>query len=145
MSDNDYLKLDNQVCFPLYAASRKVTKLYQPLLSTIDVTYPQYLVLLLLWEAEQLSVTEIGERLLLETNTLTPLLKRMEVKGIIKRTKSKRDERVIEVTLTNKGITLQDVAATIPVALLEKVSDKFPIERVLKLRDALKEFLAAIY
>ena len=141
---NEYLKLDNQICFPLYAASRKVTKLYQPLLSKIDVTYPQYLVLLLLWEVDTMSVKEIGERLLLETNTLTPLLKRMEVKEIISRNKSKTDERVVEVSLTKMGEDLKEIANSIPIELLEKVSKTFPLERVLKLRDELKEFLAAI-
>ncbi len=115
------LKLENQICFPLYAASRLVTKLYQPILSRWDITYPQYLVFLLLWEKDQLTVSELGECLLLESNTLTPLLKRMESKGYITRTRSTTDERSVQISLTDKGKALQEEARLIPEQIVNSV------------------------
>lgn len=107
MKENDFLKLENQLCFPLYAASRLVTKCYQPLLDEYDFTYPQYLVLLILWETDSVNLKVISEKLHLQSNTLTPLLKRMEDTGLINRTRSQEDERSIIISLTQKGSLLK--------------------------------------
>ena len=144
MQSETLLQLDNQLCFPLYAASRMVTKLYQPLLEKLDITYPQYLILLVLWENDALTVNEIGKKLMLETNTLTPLLKRMEVKDILKRTRSKADERQVIIKLTDKGGSLKQSALCIPAELLEGVADQFPLERVNRLRSDLKVLLEVL-
>jgi len=144
MKGEAMLQLDNQLCFPLYAASRMVTKLYQPLLEKLGITYPQYLILLVLWENDELNVNEIGKKLMLETNTLTPLLKRMEVKGIVKRTRSKSDERRVIVKLADKGDALKQSALCIPLELLEGMTNQFPLERVGRLRDDLNALLKAL-
>ncbi len=115
------LFLSNQLCFPLYAASRLTTKLYTPYLDELGITYPQYLVMLTLWQHEHLTVKEIGEKLFLESNTLTPLLKRLEQKELIKRTRSKTDERTVEISLTTQGEELKDEAKHIP----EKIAESF--------------------
>ena len=107
MKKNDFLKLENQLCFPLYAASRLVTKCYQPLLDELDLTYPQYLVLLVLWETDAVSLKVVSEKLHIQSNTLTPLLKRMEETGLINRTRSQHDERSIIISLTEKGKLLK--------------------------------------
>jgi MarR family transcriptional regulator, organic hydroperoxide resistance regulator len=114
MSDNA-LSLDNQVCFPLYAASHLMTRLYRPLLDQIGLTYPQYLVLLVLWEqSHACSVGDICQRLHLDSGTITPLLKRLESNGLISRTRSPQDERRVFVSLTPQGQQLQQQAAHIP-------------------------------
>jgi DNA-binding MarR family transcriptional regulator len=110
----EQLKLDNQLCFPLYAVSRLITRNYQPYLDNLGITYPQYLVLLVLWENDGLTVNEISRRLILNTNTTTPLLKRLEVLGIVKRQRSGDDERKVLITLTAKGRGMESVAAGIP-------------------------------
>jgi DNA-binding MarR family transcriptional regulator len=119
----DMLKLENQLCFLLYASSREMTKKYKPLLEDLDVTYPQYLVLLLLWEHEVLSVKSIGEELYLDSGTLTPMLKRMEQNGLIKRERSQEDERSVMVSLTEQGKSLKEKAACIPAEIF-KLSNK---------------------
>ena len=106
--------LDNQLCFRLYTASRLLTKAYHPLLSEQGLTYPQYLVLLVLWEKDAQPVNDIAKRLYLETNTITPLLQRMEKGGILTRTKGTKDARQMIVTLTKKGVALQDQLAEVP-------------------------------
>ena len=107
-------KLDNQLCFRLYTASRLITQAYHPLLSEQGLTYPQYLVLLVLWEQDSQPVNDIAKRLLLETNTVTPLLQRMEKEGILLRTKGKQDARQMIVSLTGKGQNLQQKLADVP-------------------------------
>ena len=107
MNKNDLLKLENQLCFPLYAASRLVTKCYQPLLDELEITYPQYLVLLILWETDGVNLKVFSEQLHLQSNTLTPLLKRMEDTGLIERKRSQEDERSIIISLTAKGSRLK--------------------------------------
>ena len=107
-------KLDNQLCFRLYSASRLITQAYHPLLSEQGLTYPQYLVLLVLWEKDAQPVNDIAKRLLLETNTVTPLLQRMEKEGILTRTKSSRDARQMIVSLTRKGKDLQNKLSCVP-------------------------------
>jgi DNA-binding MarR family transcriptional regulator len=118
---NELLKLDNQLCFPLYALSRMFTKAYQPYLQALDITYPQYLVLMLLWEHQELTVKELGEKLLLDSGTLTPLLKRMEQRQWLSRHRDPRDERSVIITLLPAGKELQAPACSIPVHLLEKL------------------------
>ncbi len=117
------LYLEHQLCFPLYAASRLTTKLYTPYLNELGVTYPQYLVLLVLWEHGEQRVREIGKKLLLETNTLTPLLKRLEQMGLVVRERSVTDERSVVVRLTKQGKQLQKTAATIPQKMMEELAD----------------------
>lgn len=108
------LALDDQVCFALYAASRAVTGLYRPVLDTLGLTYPQYLVLLVLWERGQVPVRELGEALSLDYGTLTPLLKRLEAHGLLRRERSAKDERSVLITLTAEGTALRDRASAIP-------------------------------
>ena len=110
-------KLDNQLCFRLYTASRLLTQAYHPLLSEQGLTYPQYLVLLVLWEKDAQPVNDIAKRLYLETNTVTPLLQRMEKEGIISRKKGKEDARQMIVSLTKKGKNLQEGLCTVPLAV----------------------------
>ena len=110
----EQLKLENQICFPIYAASRLITREYQPLLDELGLTYPQYLALMVLWEHNGLSVNDIGQKLLLNTNTVTPLLKRMEAQGLVTRQRSADDERRVIVSLTPQGQALQERAAAIP-------------------------------
>ena len=108
------MKLDNQLCFPLYAAARNVTGLYTPWLKPFGLTYTQYIVFLVLWEKDGVSVTEIGEKLMLDNGTLSPLLKKMEKAGYINRRRSSDDERVVMITLTEEGRALQEKAKDIP-------------------------------
>ncbi|MBE6724442.1 MAG: MarR family transcriptional regulator [Ruminococcaceae bacterium] len=108
------LRLDNQLCFPLYAASREVVKQYHPLLASLNLTYTQYLVMLVLWEKAPVSEKEMGVRLHLDSGTLTPVLKSLEAKGYILRTRSKEDERVVCVLLTDAGAALKNNAGDVP-------------------------------
>ena len=110
-------KLENQLCFRLYTASRLITQAYHPLLSDHGLTYPQYLVLLVLWEKDAQPVNDIAKRLLLETNTVTPLLKRMEAEGIVTRTQGTKDARQTIVKLTAKGRGLQEKLMDVPEAV----------------------------
>ncbi|MBS7565585.1 MarR family transcriptional regulator [Mucilaginibacter sp. Bleaf8] len=119
----DLLKLENQLCFPIYALSRQITNLYRPLLDKLDLTYPQYLVMMLLWEHGQLSVKAIGEQLMLDSGTLTPLLKRMEKRELVTRTRDKQDERIVQIRITKHGEELKEKAKDVPLALLEQ----FPV------------------
>ena len=107
-------KLDNQLCFRLYTASRLITQAYHPLLGEYGLTYPQYLVLLVLWEKDAQPVNDIAKRLVLETNTVTPLLKRMEAEGIVTRSKGTKDARQMIVKLTKKGRDFQKVLTDVP-------------------------------
>ena len=115
--DYDYqeaMKLANQLCFPLYAAARHVTGLYTPVLKPLGLTYTQYIVFLVLWEKDGLTVGEIGEKLLLDNGTLSPLLKKMEQAGYVRRERSREDERVVVITLTEAGRALQEKAKDVP-------------------------------
>ena len=115
--DRDYreaMKLANQLCFPLYAAARNVTGLYTPWLKPLGLTYTQYIVFLVLWEKDGISVSEIGEQLMLDNGTLSPLLKKMEQAGYIERRSSREDDRVVEITLTEEGRALQEKAKDVP-------------------------------
>ena len=110
----DSLKLQNQLCFPLYACAKEVTKRYQPLLNEIDLTYTQYIVMMVMWEKKQINVKHLGETLFLDSGTLTPLLKKLEVKGYISRTRNEQDERSVIISVTQKGIDLRKKAKNIP-------------------------------
>lgn len=115
--DSDYreaMKLSNQLCFPLYAAARGVTNLYTPILRPLGLTYTQYLVFLVLWERDGVTVGEIGEKLMLDNGTLSPLLKKLQEAGYIERRRSADDERVVQITLTEKGRDLQEQAKDVP-------------------------------
>lgn len=115
MKENyDSLKLQNQLCFPLYACAKEVTKRYQPLLNEIDLTYTQYIVMMVLWEQKQINVKHLGEMLFLDSGTLTPLLKKLEAKGYITRTRNEQDERSVIISVTQKGIDLRKKAKDIP-------------------------------
>lgn len=118
----EQLKLEHQLCFPVYAASRLIIREYQPFLDALQITYPQYLVLMVLWEHQQLPVNDIAKKLILNTNTITPLLKRMEQQGLITRERSRKDERKVLVQLTEKGVALKDEAVKIPEQLAQKLS-----------------------
>ena len=108
------MKLSHQLCFPLYAAARSVTGLYTPWLRPLGLTYTQYIVLMVLWEKDGLSVTEIGERLMLDNGTLSPLLKKLEKAGWIERRRTRKDDRVVVITLTEEGRSLQEKAKDVP-------------------------------
>lgn len=113
------LQLDNQLCFALYSASLAMTKLYKPLLAALGLTYPQYLAMLVLWERDGLMVSELGERLFLDSGTLTPLLKRLETAGLIARIRALDDERRVHITLTPAGRKLKSRAARIPACVVK--------------------------
>ena len=116
MADVNYeaLKLDNQLCFPLYACAREVVKKYKPFLDDIDLTYTQYVTMMVLWEKTTVTSKEIGERLHLDSGTLTPVIKKLAEKGLVTRARSPEDERNLVVTLTDAGLALRDRAACIP-------------------------------
>ncbi|WP_266362929.1 MarR family winged helix-turn-helix transcriptional regulator [Tellurirhabdus rosea] len=135
----EQLKLENQVCFPVYAASRLIIREYQPHLEKLGLTYPQYLVLLVLWETDGISISEITQRLLLETNTITPLLKRMEAMKLLERQRSTEDERKVIIKLTPKGRDLQSAAASIPEELVKGLrSEELSVEGLIQMRDQLQ-------
>ena len=115
MSDKyDCIKLENQLCFPLYAVSKEIIRRYKPFLDELDLTYTQYITMMALWEGAPMSVKELGERLYLDTGTLTPLLKAMEKKGLVSRARSTEDERCVLITLTAAGESLRDQAVKVP-------------------------------
>ncbi len=116
--NSDTLKLENQLCFPLYACSKEIVRRYKPYLDKIDLTYTQYITMMVMWEEKQINVKDLGEKLYLDSGTLTPLLKKLESKDYVKRERSKHDERNLIVTITEKGEALKSKAVDIP----EKVS-----------------------
>ena len=113
-SKYDCLRLKNQICFPLYACSKEIIRRYKPFLDEVDLTYTQYITMMALWENESMNVRELGSCLFLDSGTLTPLLKKLENKGYIKRSRSKEDERNLIVTLTDKGWELREQMLSIP-------------------------------
>jgi len=142
MADYDQLKLENQLCFPLYTASRLVVRSYTPLLKKLAITYPQYLVMLVLWEHKTLAVTQITKFLLLDTSTLTPLLKRLEKMNLIWRRRSEADERVVMIGLTEKGEELRQEASLIPSQLVEGL--KFSEEEAVQLYKLLYKYIRQV-
>jgi DNA-binding MarR family transcriptional regulator len=116
-SSYDMLRLENQLCFPLYACSREIVKKYKPFLDELDLTYTQYITMMVMWERKQMNVKELGECLYLDSGTLTPLLKKLEQKGWVSRARAREDERVLIVTLTPEGAKLRDRALDVPVQM----------------------------
>ncbi len=114
MNDFDCLKLENQLCFPLYACSREIIRKYQPFLDEINLTYTQYITMMVLWETNEINVKALGEKLFLDSGTLTPLLKKLENKGYIQRKRSISDERNLIISITEKGKKLKEKAKSIP-------------------------------
>ena len=145
--DYEQLKLENQLCFPFYAVSRLIIRAYQEDLDRLGITYPQYLVLMVLWEKDGISVNEITEKLILNTNTVTPLLKRMEAMQLITRTPSTVDQRKIIIQLTEQGLAMRESAAEIPLKLMNKlnleVSDA-QIAEALHLKNKLYELIKVL-
>ncbi|TDO19102.1 MarR family winged helix-turn-helix transcriptional regulator [Pedobacter duraquae] len=136
----DLLKLEHQVCFPVYAFSREITSLYRPLLDEMDLTYPQYLVMLVLWEEKEQTVNQLGEKLHLDSGTLTPLLKRLVLKGLVGRIRSKIDERVVLISLTELGVGMRAKAQCIPGKIMETMG--LSIDELLVLKGIINKVLA---
>ncbi len=141
----EQLKLDNQLCFRLYTAARLTMGAYHPYLDPLGITYPQYLVMLVLWEHEKQTVMDISHRLQLDTNTVTPLLQRMEKAGLIKRTKGKEDARQRIVTLTDKGLAMQEQAKHIPECLSAEIQNHIgSIEELTKIIPTLDKLIEGL-
>lgn len=141
----EQLKLENQLCFPVYAASRLITREYQPHLDKLGITYPQYLVLMILWEEDEVPVNDIAKKLILNTNTITPLLKRMEQQGFVKRERSTKDERKVIVRLTKEAQELQEEAAKVPEQLAAQLLDgPLNIDDLRKLKDNLGAIISML-
>ena len=144
--EDDVLALDNQLCFALYAANRAVTARYRPLLAELNLTYPQYLVMLVLWEAAQegdvVRVSDLGKRLRLDSGTLTPLLKRLAERQLVTRQRNTPDERVVTVALTEKGMAMRRQASAIPGRLL--CGTGIDEERIVALREELRSVLSLL-
>ena len=134
--------LDNQLCFSLYSASLAMTKLYKPLLDALDLTYPQYLVMLVLWEHDDITVSALGERLSLDSGTLTPLLKRLEQAGLLKRQRSSADERKVHVVLTGTGLALCELAAHVPACVVAQSG--LPLGELMGLNQQIKKLRGAM-
>ncbi|MBO5650968.1 MAG: MarR family transcriptional regulator [Selenomonas sp.] len=127
MDKKDSLRLENQLCFPLYACAREVVKAYRPHLDALGLTYTQYISMMVLWEEGKVSVRDLGRKLHLDSGTLTPLLKKLESKGYLKRERSTVDERVVIACITEEGRKLKRAAAKIPQAMAKEITD-FPME-----------------
>lgn len=141
---HEQLKLENQLCFPFYATSRLIIRAYQEDLDALGITYPQYLVMLVMWEHAELSVIEIGEKLILNTNTITPLLKRMETMGLIDRIPSETDHRKMMIRLTEEGKKMEEAAAEIPLRLLQRMKinpDSTNPDEVKQLKSQLQQLI----
>ncbi|MFJ9774679.1 MarR family winged helix-turn-helix transcriptional regulator [Kitasatospora sp. NPDC101157] len=142
MADEELLRLDQQICFSLNAASRAFGGVYRVLLRDLGLTYPQYLVMLVLWEDGELPVKRIGERLRLDSGTLSPLLKRLEAAGLVRRERSQEDERSVSVTLTAEGSALRARAGQVPRRLLAATG--LPVEDLAALQELLHRVTAAL-
>ena len=136
---NEKLKLENQLCFPLYACAKEVVRRYTPLLEPLGLTYTQYIVMMVLWEHKSLSVGDMGRRLFLDSGTLTPLLKKMERNGWLSRQRSKDDERVVIVSITDTGEALQEIVSEVPVKMAQCV--KLESDEALQLYTLLNKML----
>ncbi|MDQ0896945.1 MarR family winged helix-turn-helix transcriptional regulator [Paenibacillus sp. V4I7] len=142
MSSNEFLKLENQLCFSLYASSRAITRMYRPFLEGLGITYPQYLVLLVLWDQKESTVKELSEKLDLDSGTLTPMLKRMESQQLVQRKRSSEDERVVNIQITEAGLALYDKALCIPQSLL--ASSGLSPEEIYKFNEQLKRIISSV-
>ncbi|MFD5162743.1 MarR family winged helix-turn-helix transcriptional regulator [Streptomyces hawaiiensis] len=140
--DDDWLRLDQQICFSLHAASRAFNGVYREILKDLGLTYPQYLVMLVLWEHDELPVKKLGEHLRLDSGTLSPLLKRLEAAGLVRRERSARDERSVEVRLTEQGVALRGRALQVPRRIA--ASTGFGSEEISALRARLDELTTAL-
>ncbi len=142
MDEYNPLKLENQICFPLYACSKEIIKLYKPFLDNLDLTYTQYITMMVLWEYKKITAHELGEKLYLDSGTLTPMLKKLEAKGYIVRARSKKDERNLDITITDEGMKLRDAAISVPGSL----SKCIPLEadKALNLYNTLNELLTLL-
>jgi DNA-binding MarR family transcriptional regulator len=138
----DHLRLEDQLCFALYAASRAVVQAYGPLLEPLGLTYPQYLAMLVLWEDDAINVKTLGERLHLDSGTLTPLLKRLEARGLVERRRARSDERVVEIHLTAAGRALRRKATSVPRELLCK--SQLSLDQLVRLRDELQKLTCTL-
>ena len=139
---SDALNLDNQLCFAVHSTAHAISRAYRPMLEPLGLTYPQYLVLLVLWEQDGLSVSDIGARLILDSGTLTPLLKRLEAAGYVSRRRSARDERQVVVTLTGTGRDLKAMARCIPGEMATAMGK--PVADLMQIRDQLNELRASL-
>lgn len=142
MDKYDVLKLDNQFCFSVYALSKEITKLYKPFLKKLDLTYTQYITMLVLWEEDHITVNEIGKKLALDSGTLTPLLKKLEEKELIIRQRKKDDERNVNIFLSEKGKKLKDKAVEVPFKLIEQIQIN-PL-KIIELKNAIQEINAKL-
>jgi len=142
MSSNEFLKLDNQLCFSLYACSRAITRMYRPFLEGLGLTYPQYLVLLVLWDEKESTVKALSEKLDLDSGTLTPMLKRMEAQQLIVRQRSAEDERVVVIRITEAGLAISEKALCIPQALL--TSSGLNLEEIALFNEQLKRIITSV-
>ena len=140
VEDFEQLKLENQICFPLYAGAKEVVRRYKPMLDEIDLTYTQYITMMVMWEKKQVNVKELGRALYLDSGTLTPLLKKLESKGYISRQRSKSDERNLDVCITEKGEQLKKQAAQIPYQMGKCIN--LSQEEAIQLYTLLKKMLA---
>ncbi|MDX3499218.1 MarR family winged helix-turn-helix transcriptional regulator [Streptomyces turgidiscabies] len=141
-SAEDYLRLDQQICFSLNAASRAFNGVYRVVLKDLGLTYPQYLVMLVLWEHGQLPVKKLGEHLRLDSGTLSPLLKRLETAGLVRRERSARDERSVEVRATEEGLALRERALQVPRRIVAATS--FDVDEIRALRARLDELTVSL-
>ena len=135
----DVLKLENQLCFPLYACAKEVVKRYKPLLDEIDLTYTQYITMMVLWEHREMNVKELGRYLYLDSGTLTPVLKKLEQKGYVTRKRDTRDERVLNVAVTEAGMSLREKAVEVPAKIGGCV--KMELEEAMQLQKILQKIL----
>lgn len=142
MSKYEGIKLENQICFPLYALSREVIKLYKPLLDKYNLTYTQYITMLVIWEKEKIQFKELGAKLYLDSGTLTPVVKKLETMGLITKYRNKEDDRVVTVELTEKGKSLKDEIIDVPAQLYKKF--KGHEERLADLKKQLDDLLDII-
>jgi MarR family transcriptional regulator, organic hydroperoxide resistance regulator len=141
----EQLKLENQICFPFYAISRLITRAYQPYLDKLGITYPQYLVLMVLWEKDDVSVQYITDKLILNTNTVTPLLKRMEGMGMILRQRAKDDERKVIIRLTEMGNSLKKEAVFIPEKLMGNIAySEVNLKELISTKNKLQEWISCL-
>ena len=139
MDKYEVLKLENQICFPLYVCSKEIVKRYTPFLDEIDLTYTQYITMMVLWEHEEMNVKELGKHLYLDSGTLTPVLKKLEQKGYVSRKRDTKDERVLNVAVTPAGMELREKALDVPARIGACVD--LPQEDVVKLHEILHKFL----
>lgn len=148
MQEDDSLKLSNQLCFPLYAAARKIVAAYAPFLKEIHLTYTQYVTMMVLWEKREISVKDLGATLYLDSGTLTPLLKKLEKEGLVVRRRSHEDERIVIVDLSEKGEALKEKAKKIPCQMAGLLTEKgtfLSAEEVEKLKSVLYEIIERLH